>query len=175
MDAGKPVPAGGRVASLDALRGFDMFWIIGGDAVCRALPVVQDAPWTRFLARQVEHNAWAGFTFYDRSSPLFSSSSALSSCSSLLKRSKPERRGPRLPPRRQADVHLILLGLMAGGSGLRFRQPALDGRPPTYRDLLFLVAILASNTGSGRRSPSSPSFLYWAALPSPVPGYGPAR
>lgn len=47
--ASGPSPA--RVASLDALRGFDMFWIIGGDAVCRALPAVRDAPWTRLLAR----------------------------------------------------------------------------------------------------------------------------
>ena len=25
-------PVSGRIASLDALRGFDMFWITGGDA-----------------------------------------------------------------------------------------------------------------------------------------------
>ncbi len=52
---------GGRVASLDALRGFDMFWIIGGDTIVRSLPALSDAPWTRLLARQVEHNAWRGF------------------------------------------------------------------------------------------------------------------
>ena len=28
-----PVPASNRVASIDALRGFDMFWITGGDAL----------------------------------------------------------------------------------------------------------------------------------------------
>ena len=26
-----------RLTSIDALRGFDMFWIVGGDAVARAL------------------------------------------------------------------------------------------------------------------------------------------
>jgi len=62
---------GGRVASLDALRGFDMFWIIGGDAVVRSLPAIKDTPVTRFLASQVEHRAWAGFTFYDLIFPLF--------------------------------------------------------------------------------------------------------
>lgn len=45
----------GRVASLDVLRGFSMFWIIGADAVVRSLPAVKDAPMTRFLASQFEH------------------------------------------------------------------------------------------------------------------------
>ena len=31
-----------RVASLDALRGFDMFWIIGGEALVRGLQAVRD-------------------------------------------------------------------------------------------------------------------------------------
>jgi hypothetical protein len=43
VEAPKPGPAGGRVKSLDALRGFDMFWIIGGDAICRSLPAIKDA------------------------------------------------------------------------------------------------------------------------------------
>ena len=40
-------PLAGRIASLDALRGFDMFWIIGGDAICRALPAIRDTPLTQ--------------------------------------------------------------------------------------------------------------------------------
>jgi hypothetical protein len=31
------LPAPERIQSIDALRGFDMFWIIGGDALFRAL------------------------------------------------------------------------------------------------------------------------------------------
>lgn len=53
----------GRLMSLDALRGFDMLWILGGDALMRTLgPAV---------ARQFEHTPWAGFTFYDLIFPLF--------------------------------------------------------------------------------------------------------
>jgi predicted acyltransferase len=61
----------GRVVSLDALRGFDMFWIIGGDQLFRALGDWLQTPWATFLGNQVEHSRWNGFTFYDLIFPLF--------------------------------------------------------------------------------------------------------
>jgi hypothetical protein len=33
-----------RLLSVDALRGFDMFWIIGGEQVAKALEVYASAP-----------------------------------------------------------------------------------------------------------------------------------
>ena len=60
-----------RLMSLDALRGFDMFWIVGADeavhALYRAWPI---AP-TTFLHAQMDHKAWAGVGFYDLIFPLF--------------------------------------------------------------------------------------------------------
>jgi len=60
-----------RLVSVDALRGFDMFWIMGGDYLLRSLPAVHDSPLTRELATQMEHCKWAGFHFYDLIYPLF--------------------------------------------------------------------------------------------------------
>lgn len=67
-----------RLLSLDALGGFDMFWIMGGDALARALDGLGRNPATgashpaiHFFARQLEHVAWAGFHFYDLIFPLF--------------------------------------------------------------------------------------------------------
>ena len=60
-----------RFVSLDALRGFDMFWIVGGDYLIRSLQKVHDSPATRWLANQMEHCEWAGFHFYDLIFPLF--------------------------------------------------------------------------------------------------------
>lgn len=57
--------------SLDALRGFDMFWIMGGDALARALAAFGDGPLTGGLARQLTHAEWEGFHFYDLVFPLF--------------------------------------------------------------------------------------------------------
>jgi predicted acyltransferase len=60
-----------RLVSLDALRGFDMFWILGADGVAQALRRMEDTPVTRFFATQLDHAAWAGFRFYDLIFPLF--------------------------------------------------------------------------------------------------------
>jgi predicted acyltransferase len=57
--------------SLDALRGFDMFWIIGADALVRGLRSMSDTGFTGALATQLEHVDWEGFRFYDLIFPLF--------------------------------------------------------------------------------------------------------
>ncbi|MDB6058174.1 MAG: hypothetical protein JWO95_2018 [Verrucomicrobiales bacterium] len=80
-----PHPARPRLLCLDALRGFDMFWIVGGDQLIRAFHKISDIPLTRTLFDQMEHAAdeqkviaskpgpveWAGFHFYDLMFPLF--------------------------------------------------------------------------------------------------------
>lgn len=48
-----------------------MFWIMGGDMICRSLPKIHDSSFTRALASQMEHCQWAGFHFYDLIFPLF--------------------------------------------------------------------------------------------------------
>ncbi|MGO8792867.1 MAG: acyltransferase family protein [Terriglobia bacterium] len=60
-----------RIASIDALRGFDMFWIVGGKNIIRALYKVWPGTATRVLNTQFEHVGWAGFHFYDLVFPLF--------------------------------------------------------------------------------------------------------
>jgi predicted acyltransferase len=60
-----------RVLSIDALRGFDMFWIIGGGALLESLVRVWDLPVTRTVKEQLEHVQWEGFHFEDLIFPLF--------------------------------------------------------------------------------------------------------
>jgi predicted acyltransferase len=60
-----------RLLSIDALRGFDMFWIIGGDALARALCAWWGTPQAATLGEQFEHVEWEGFRFYDLIFPLF--------------------------------------------------------------------------------------------------------
>jgi len=69
--AAVPSAASARVVSLDALRGFDMFWILGADVVMQTLGRMSDAPPVQAVAGQFEHKAWAGFAFYDLIFPLF--------------------------------------------------------------------------------------------------------
>lgn len=60
-----------RVLSVDALRGFDMFWIVGADDLARSLGKASTSPLAQGIARQLEHVRWNGFVFYDLIFPLF--------------------------------------------------------------------------------------------------------
>ena len=60
-----------RLMSLDALRGFDMLWIIGGEVVIRNLAKASNIGIVNVVADQMEHVAWEGFHFYDLIMPLF--------------------------------------------------------------------------------------------------------
>lgn len=61
----------GRLESLDALRGFDMFWIIGAEEIFHRLAEITHAPFWHALSVQFTHPAWNGFHFYDLIFPLF--------------------------------------------------------------------------------------------------------
>ena len=60
-----------RLMSLDALRGFDMLWIIGGENVIRNLSKATNIGVLNVVSDQMEHVAWDGFHFYDLIMPLF--------------------------------------------------------------------------------------------------------
>ena len=61
----------GRVLSIDALRGFDMFFIVGGVPLLLALVKVFVHPVPEWLTRQFEHVEWNGFSAEDLIMPLF--------------------------------------------------------------------------------------------------------
>jgi predicted acyltransferase len=60
-----------RLLSLDALRGFDMFWITGGQRIIHALALLTGWPVFKWLNVQMHHVEWEGFAFYDLIFPLF--------------------------------------------------------------------------------------------------------
>ena len=60
-----------RLRSLDALRGFDMFWIVGGAALVGKLAQFTEWPWLKSLEKELHHVPWEGFLFFDFIFPLF--------------------------------------------------------------------------------------------------------
>ncbi|MCA9433256.1 MAG: DUF5009 domain-containing protein, partial [Candidatus Omnitrophica bacterium] len=60
-----------RLTSLDALRGFDMFWITGGTYFFGKLFDWTEIPFFLSIGQQFEHSEWNGFTFYDLIFPMF--------------------------------------------------------------------------------------------------------
>ncbi len=110
--------------SLDALRGFDMLWILGADAVVQALAKLNDSAPLRLLAGQVDHSEWAGFRFYDLIFPLFVFIAGVSLVFSVSKTI--EQHGRATAARRilvRAAI-LFLLGILYNG-GLTHAWPGV--------------------------------------------------
>ena len=60
-----------RLFSLDALRGFDMFWIMGGEEIFHTMAKATKSPFWAALSSQFTHPDWNGFHLYDLIFPLF--------------------------------------------------------------------------------------------------------
>lgn len=75
-----------RLYSLDALRGFDMFWIMGGEGIFVGLAAITGWPVLEWWAKQLDHVPWHGFVFYDMIFPLFLFIAGISFPFSLAKR-----------------------------------------------------------------------------------------
>ena len=110
-----PAPEAQRLMSLDALRGFDMFWILGADSFVYALhETSQNAP-TTFLATQLDHATWAGFHFYDLIFPLFVFMMGVSTVFSLTKIIAQDGRATAIKRIIRRSILLYVLGIFFSG------------------------------------------------------------
>jgi predicted acyltransferase len=105
----------GRLLSLDALRGFDMIWIIGLDELINVLRRHYPNYFTRFLAAQMDHATWAGFTPYDLIFPLFVFIVGISLVFSLTKILRTRGRATALRRMVTRTVLLYLIGILYYG------------------------------------------------------------
>jgi predicted acyltransferase len=105
----------GRVLSLDALRGFDMIWILGLDEFLIVLHKKYPNAVTRFLAAQVNHANWTGLTPYDIIFPLFVFIVGVSVVLSLSKIIQTQGRIPAVRRVVTRTVLLYILGLLYYG------------------------------------------------------------
>src|SRR5580704_11739973 len=111
-----PLVASPRVASIDALRGFDMFWIAGGDALTFHLSKAIPITLTVMLARQFQHVEWEGFHFYALIFPLFVFIVGLVLPFSLTRRLESGANRPELYKHAVRRLFLLFfLGLLANG------------------------------------------------------------
>src|ERR1017187_4710183 len=60
-----------RLHSLDALRGFDMLWIMGADDLFHSLANATNNSFFVAISQQLGHARWNGFSAYDMIFPLF--------------------------------------------------------------------------------------------------------
>src|SRR6187431_151414 len=95
-----------RLVSLDVLRGFDMFWILGVEELAVALGRACDQKWAQDVAYQLDHAQWEGFHFLDLIFPLFVFISGVSLVFSLSRSLETKSRGATL---RKAGLRGLIL------------------------------------------------------------------
>jgi predicted acyltransferase len=166
-----------RLVSLDALRGFDMIWITGGEGLIFSLAALTGWPIFAWAKTQMHHVPWEGFVFYDMIFPLFLFIAGVSLPYSILKR---KNRGDSL---KSIYLHLLkrlflllLLGLICN------RLLYFNFEHQRWASVLgriglawFFAAILMLNTSIRSQILWFIGILlsYWAALSLiPVPGFG---
>lgn len=132
-----------RLASLDALRGFDMLFIMGFSslvvAICNLFPGGGDC----FIARQMEHVNWAGLRHHDTIFPLFLFIAGISFPYSLAKQKAAGVSRSRIYRKVfRRGIALVLLGLIYGGL-LKFDIDSLRAYSVLGRiGLAWMVAAL---------------------------------
>jgi predicted acyltransferase len=131
-----------RFVSVDALRGFDMFWIVGGGAVVQALHGVCGDRFTGFLSKQMDHSKWQGFTFEDLILPLFLFLVGVSLVFSLGKLMEKQGRRPTLIRIFRRTLLLFFLGIVFYGG---FRDGWQDVR--WFGGVLQRIALAYCVTG----------------------------
>jgi predicted acyltransferase len=169
-------PSVARLVSIDALRGFDMFWIVGGGEVFAALVNVWPNRFTQTLHDQLEHVHWAGVHFEDLIYPLLLFIIGIVLPFSLVRRHEQgQSRGRLYLHYLTRSLLLIILGSIPGGL-LTFTHPPFMGGVLAHIGLCyFFAAIIVLDTTWRARAGIVASYLvcYWfASLLIPVPGYG---
>lgn len=174
MTAAAPVTQ--RLLSLDALRGFDMFWIVGAEELVRGLEKITTNGPLAVLADQLRHKAWAGFHFEDLIFPLFVFIVGVSLVFSLTKALEKAGRRAAIIRIVRRFVMLYLLGILYyGGLSTPFEKIRLLGVLQRlalcylFASLLFIYlkpkALVGVCVGL--------LVGYWALLSFvPVPGHG---
>lgn len=168
-----------RLVSLDALRGFDMFWIIGGEAMAhtfgKAIGLGRD---NAFLA-QFEHVPWEGLHVFDVIWPLFMFLVGVSIPFSLAKRKGAGETAKSIYGHTMVRAAILFaLGMIAQGNLLSYDLSKLH---PCYSVLhgiavgYLIATFIALNFRPRGQAVFLGMFLllYWAVLMLiPVPGVG---
>lgn len=132
-----------RLYSLDALRGFDMFWIIGAEEIFHAMASATHSPFWNALSLQFTHPDWNGFHVYDLIFPLFLFMAGVSTPFSVGRElEKGKSRGQLLLRVVKRTLILILLGLWVN-NGLKI-QPIADIRFPSVLGRIGIAYMIAN-------------------------------
>lgn len=133
----------GRLYSLDALRGFDMLWIMGLGELIERFAKAKNTPFWNTVAYHFNHPYWNGFAFWDLIFPLFMFLAGVSSVYSLDKGlEKGKTRSQLVFKVVKRGLILILLGIVYN-NGLELR-PVSDIRFPSVLGKIGATYVFAN-------------------------------
>jgi predicted acyltransferase len=172
-----PVQSNERLMSLDSLRGFDMFWIIGGKEIAQAGAKLTNWPWLLWLSVQLEHTDWHGFTLYDLIFPLFLFMAGVAMPFSFAKRLE------QGATKGQLYRHVLIRALVLVFLGMIYNDLLkFDWATMRYTSVLghigiayFFAALIVLNFNAIGQFIWAVGLLvaYWAMMKFiPVPGFG---
>lgn len=131
-----------RLQSLDALRGFDMFWISGGGKIFHFLAAATGWAWANVVDHQLSHPEWNGFRAYDLIFPLFLFMAGVSTPFSLGSRiEKGVAKSELLRKTIQRGLILVALGVLYN-NGL-FQKEWSEMRYPSVLGRIGLAGMFA--------------------------------
>jgi predicted acyltransferase len=171
-----------RIGSIDALRGFSMFCILGTDILARSLDdmLAQAGPFFAAIGAaislQFSHAEWEGAYFYDLVFPLFIFVTGISIVFSLPKLVEKEGKWAAHKRVLRRFVLLFALGLICyGGVSEGFGDVRLGGVLQRIALCGFFASLLFLNTSVRGMAAAFAAMLigYWALMTFvPVPGIG---
>ncbi len=106
----------GRLASLDILRGFDLFLLVFLQPVVVALGQTMDVPWMQGILYQLDHEGWEGFRCWDLVMPLFLFMSGASMPFSFAKYQALPDKKPIYKKVVKRFIILFILGMVVQGN-----------------------------------------------------------
>lgn len=175
MPTAKPT----RLLSLDALRGFDMFWIAGGEEIVHHLAHAKGGSFWEAFAHQLSHPEWNGLTAYDLIFPLFLFLAGVSTPFSLANQiAKGADKSVLLKKIIRRGLILVLLGIIYN-NGLEELKPLSEIRFASVLGRIGLAGMFAqiiylyTNTRTQYIWFVALLIGYWAFIMLvPVPGCG---
>jgi len=177
LSGAKAPSATPRVLSLDALRGFDMFWIMSGEQIVHALARTTGWPVFTMMSDQLHHTVWNGFTFYDMIFPLFLFIAGAALPFSVTHQLRSSTKKQVIGRMLRRTLILVLLGLVVNGA-LRFNGLE-NTRFPSVLARIGIAWFFAGLIYLGGGLRWQISWLiglllgYWAIMVwVPVPGFG---
>src|SRR4030043_260532 len=174
----KPENTEQRLVSVDALRGFDMLWIIGGSEV---LITLANATGFKFLSNMSVHfdHSWGQFHFYDLIMPLFLFIVGVVMPVSFKKRlARGETKKKLYGHIIRRVIILYILGLIASGHILTLDISKIHLWTDTLHAIAFgylvsSIMILELKLNWQIIVTTSLLLLYWGVMALiPVPGHG---